>query len=238
MDVGHELARAGAPAGTVILADAQTAGRGRSGAAWVSGPGRGIWLTLIERPRDPSALDVLSLRAGLAAARALDLFADEPVRIKWPNDLFLRGKKLGGILIEARWRDLEPEWAAIGLGINVRAPESIDAGSLEAGANRIEVLTELVPEIRRAAAATGLLTADELAEFAGRDFARGMECSAPAIGVVGGISAAGELLIKLADSVARFRSGSLVLAHPLHPSTDHLSRAALTSADSRPMRDR
>jgi len=169
MDVGHELARAGAPAGTVILADAQTAGRGRSGAAWVSGPGRGIWLTLIERPRDPSALDVLSLRAGLAAARALDLFADEPVRIKWPNDLFLRGKKLGGILIEARWRDLEPEWAAIGLGINVRAPESMDAGSLEAGANRIEVLTELVPEIRRAAVATGLLTADELAEFAGRD---------------------------------------------------------------------
>jgi BirA family biotin operon repressor/biotin-[acetyl-CoA-carboxylase] ligase len=212
MDVAHDLARAGAPAGTIVLADAQTSGRGRSGAEWISEPGQGIWLTLIERPSDPSALDVLSLRAGLGAARALDLFVAEPVRIKWPNDLFSEGKKLAGILIEARWRDLELEWVAIGLGVNVRPPSGIDAASLEPGTTRIDVLSELLPELREAAIAIGPLDADEMAEFEGRDFARGKQCTAPAIGVVDGISRTGELLIALADSVVKFRSGSLMLS--------------------------
>jgi biotin-[acetyl-CoA-carboxylase] ligase BirA-like protein len=212
MDVAHDLARGGAPAGTIVIADNQTAGRGRSGARWESEPGQGIWMTLIERPRDPSALDVLSLRVGLGAARALDLFATEPVRIKWPNDLFSEEKKLGGILIEARWRDLDLEWVAIGLGVNVRRPAVIDAASLEPGTSRIEVLSELIPELRSAAGATGLLDDEEMAEFDGRDFARGKQCRQPAIGVVNGISPAGELLIALADSVVKFRSGSLVLS--------------------------
>jgi BirA family biotin operon repressor/biotin-[acetyl-CoA-carboxylase] ligase len=212
MDVAHDLARNGAPAGTIVVADTQTAGRGRSGARWESEPGQGIWMTLIERPRDPSALDVLSLRVGLGAARALDLFATEPIRIKWPNDLFSEEKKLGGILIEARWRDLELEWVAIGLGINVRQPAAIDAASLEPGTSRIEALSELFPELRAAAAATGMLDEEEMAEFDGRDFARGKQCAEPAIGVINGISPAGELLIALADSVVKFRSGSLVLS--------------------------
>src|SRR5207253_2748769 len=139
------------------------------------------WMTLIERPRDPSALDVLSLRVGLGAARALDVFATEPIRIKWPNDLFSEDKKLGGILIEARWRDLELEWVAIGLGINVRQPAAIDAAALEPGTSRIEVLSELIPELRSAAAAAGLLDEEEMAEFDGRDFARGKQCAEPAI---------------------------------------------------------
>src|SRR5438132_4074488 len=112
MDVAHEIARRGAPAGTIVLADAQTSGRGRGGSSWISEPGQGIWITLIERPADPSSFDVLSLRIGLHAARALDLFASEPVRIKWPNDLYVEGAKLGGVLIEARWRNLELEWVA------------------------------------------------------------------------------------------------------------------------------
>ena len=62
----------GAPAGTLVVADAQTAGRGRSGRTWTSERGAGVWLTLIERPRDVDALDVLSLRVGLALAPALD----------------------------------------------------------------------------------------------------------------------------------------------------------------------
>ncbi|MDQ3996739.1 MAG: hypothetical protein M3303_06940, partial [Gemmatimonadota bacterium] len=58
MDAAHSLAEAGAAAGTLILADGQTAGRGRQGSAWVSAPGRGIWLTLVERPADGSGLEV------------------------------------------------------------------------------------------------------------------------------------------------------------------------------------
>lgn len=212
MDVAHDLARSGAPGGTVVLADTQTEGRGRGGAQWVSESGQGIWLTLIERPIDPAALDVLSLRVGLGAARALDLFAPEPVRIKWPNDLFSEGKKLGGILVEARWRDLDLEWVAIGLGVNVRAPAAIDAASLDPGAARIEVLSELLPELREAAALGGPLDADEMAEYDGRDFARGKQCTHPAMGVVEGISRTGELLIALSDTVVKFRTGSLVLS--------------------------
>jgi BirA family transcriptional regulator, biotin operon repressor / biotin---[acetyl-CoA-carboxylase] ligase len=212
MDVAHDLARGGAPSGTIVIADAQTAGRGRGGARWQSEPGQGIWMSLLERPTDPSAVDVLSLRAGLGAARALDLFVDEPVRIKWPNDLFSEGKKLGGILIEARWRDRDLEWVVIGLGVNVRQPSGIEAASLDPGTTRIEVLEELVPELRGAAAAKGILGEDEMAEFEGRDFARGKQCARPAIGVVKGISPTGELLVALADSVVKFRTGSLLLS--------------------------
>lgn len=211
MDVAHALARTGAPAGTVVVADTQSAGRGRGGSSWISEPGQGIWLTLIERPKDPSALDVLSLRVGLHAARALDLFSIEPVRLKWPNDLYVENAKLGGVLIEARWHDLELEWVAIGLGVNVRPPRELDAAGLEDGTSRVEVLADLVPELRLAAVGTGLLTQEELDEFAGRDQARGHKCIAPGIGTVRGISAAGELVIALADAVVKFRTGSLVL---------------------------
>ena len=57
-------------------------------------------------------------------APALDAFAASAVRLKWPNDLYVGDRKLGGILVEARWREGAPEWVAIGVGINVRAPES------------------------------------------------------------------------------------------------------------------
>ena len=212
LDVAHRLAAEGAPAGTLIVADQQTAGRGRGGKNWASAPGAGLWLTLIERPSDTSGLDVLSLRVGLAAARALDRFAAEPIRLKWPNDLFIDRGKLAGILVEARWRESALEWVAVGLGINVRAPEGVDGSAwLEPDTNRIDVLGELVPNVRAALAQAGPLSNDEMEEFAARDMARGRKCVTPALGRVAGISATGELLIALADSVARFRSGSLVL---------------------------
>jgi BirA family biotin operon repressor/biotin-[acetyl-CoA-carboxylase] ligase len=212
LDVAHRLAGEGAPAGTLIIADEQTAGRGRGGKSWASAPGAGLWLTLIERPGDTSGLDVLSLRVGLAAARALDRFAAEPIRLKWPNDLFIDHGKLAGILVEARWRESSLEWVAIGLGVNVRAPEGVQASAwLEPDSNRIDVLAELVPGVRAAVAETGPLRKDEMEEFAARDMARGRKCVTPALGRVAGISETGELLVTLADSVVRFRSGSLVL---------------------------
>ena len=132
LDVAHRKAGGGCPGGTLVVADRQTAGRGRSGTRWTSPAASGIWLTLIERPGDTSGLDVLSLRIGLRAARSLDRFASEPVRLKWPNDLFVEGRKLAGILIEARWRESRLDWVAIGVGINVSAPADFPlAGSLE-----------------------------------------------------------------------------------------------------------
>jgi BirA family transcriptional regulator, biotin operon repressor / biotin---[acetyl-CoA-carboxylase] ligase len=212
LDVAHRLAGEGAPSGTLVIANEQTAGRGRGGKSWQSPPEAGLWLTLIERPADTSGLDVLSIRIGLAAAEALDRFAPEPIRLKWPNDLYVDRGKLAGILVEARWREQAVEWIAIGLGINVRAPENMeDAAGLEPGTARVDVLVELIPSLRQAAAATGPLGAEELEEFNARDLARGRTCIQPARGRVAGITPTGELLVALADTVAPFRSGSLVL---------------------------
>ena len=211
LDIAHEEAAAGARAGTIVIANEQTAGRGRGGNSWSSPAGAGIWMTLLERPADTSGLEVLSLRVGMAAARSLDAFAEEPVRLKWPNDIYLDDRKLAGTLVEARWRDQTLEYVAIGFGVNVeQPPEKSGRAGLDHGTRRLDVLGGLVAGMREAAAATGPLSADEIEEFAARDIARGRHCTVPALGRVAGISARGELLVALADTVARFRSGSLV----------------------------
>ena len=212
LDVAHRLASQGAPSGTLVIADEQTAGRGRDGKNWQSSAGAGLWLTLIERPKDVSGLDVLSLRVGLVSAEALDRFASEPIRLKWPNDLYVDRGKLAGILVEARWRESAVEWVAIGLGVNIRPPENVTgAAGLEPGTDRLDVLGELIPGIRATAQARGPLRREEIEEFNARDLARGRQCIQPALGRVAGISAAGELLIAIADTITPFRSGSLVL---------------------------
>ena len=212
LDIAHRLADEGCRSGTLVIANHQTAGRGRSGGKWTSPAARGLWLTIVERPVDTTGLEVLALRTGLRAARALDRFAPEPVRLKWPNDLYIDDRKLAGILIEARWRERRLEWVAIGVGVNVTAPDDMPlAAELDPGTRRIEVLTDLIPAIRTAATCGGNLKPIELIEWDARDMARGRKCSEPARGIVEGISPGGELLVALADSVARFRSGSLVL---------------------------
>jgi BirA family transcriptional regulator, biotin operon repressor / biotin---[acetyl-CoA-carboxylase] ligase len=212
LDVAHRLAGGGAPSGTLVIANEQTAGRGRGGKTWQSGAGAGLWLTLIERPRQTSGLGVLSLRVGIAAAEALDRFAVEPIRLKWPNDLYIDRSKLAGILVEARWREQAVEWVAIGLGINVKPPANMTGAAwLEPGTTRVEVLSDLIPGLRVAAASTGPLSSAEMEEFNARDMARGRQCVEPALGRVAGITSSGELLVALADSVAPFRSGSLIL---------------------------
>ena len=213
MDDAHSLAAVAAPAGTIVLADRQAAGRGRNGRRWASESGQGIWMTMIERPNDPRVIDVLSLRVGLRAARALDRFADAPIGLKWPNDLFVAGGKLAGILIEARWRSDRVDWVAIGIGVNVRDPANVaNAAALRKAANRVEVLGELVPALRAAASARGELTAVELAEFAARDVGRGRACVQPVAGEVQGINAAGELLVKTDGAVRAYREGSLTFS--------------------------
>jgi len=211
-DVAHELATAGAPAGTLVLANEQRSGRGRQGRAWTSEPGAGVWLTLVERPTDPASADVLSLRVGLALARALDRFATDPVRLKWPNDVLSAGRKLAGVLAEARWRDGAVEWVAVGVGINVRSPAGEPRGvGLAPGTWRLDVLRDTVPLLRAAARTSGHLTQAELREFAARDVAVGQGCTQPIAGRVAGIDTSGALLINTGSRIAAVRAGSLVL---------------------------
>ncbi|MEP7086151.1 MAG: biotin--[acetyl-CoA-carboxylase] ligase [Gemmatimonadota bacterium] len=216
LDVAYPLAREGASDGTLILAERQTAGRGRSGRSWASENGAGIWMTMIERPRDEAALEVLSLRVGLAAARALEAFTNGELRVKWPNDLMLDDGKLGGILIESRWRDERVDWIAIGIGINCRVPHDIPrARALRAGVDRLDVLAALVPAVRAAIAIPGALGAAELHDFELRDWARGRRCSSPLAGVVRGIDARGGLLVRTNAGDVTARSGSLVFEEDL-----------------------
>jgi BirA family transcriptional regulator, biotin operon repressor / biotin---[acetyl-CoA-carboxylase] ligase len=212
LDVAHAVAAAGAPAGTLVLADEQTAGRGRGGRRWASEPGAGIWLTLVERPTDAAAIEVLSLRVGLAAAEALEPFAAGPIRLKWPNDLHVGERKLAGILCEARWREERPEWVAIGFGVNVRSPDALAAAGLDRARSRLAVLESLVPALRRAAARAGPLSVAEREAFAARDLAAGRQLVAPGEGVARGIDADGALIIDTPRGRERYRAGSLLLA--------------------------
>ena len=213
MDDAHSAAAVGAPGGTIVIADRQAAGRGRNGRRWASEAGQGIWMTIIERPNDPRALDVLSVRVGLRAARALDRYATTRVGLKWPNDLYVRDGKLAGILIEARWRANRIDWVAIGIGVNVRMPSGVaSAAALVGSPSRVDVLAELVPAVRSAAAARELLASAELAEYSERDVARGRACLEPAHGEVRGINESGELLVDTGQGVRAFRDGSLTFA--------------------------
>jgi BirA family biotin operon repressor/biotin-[acetyl-CoA-carboxylase] ligase len=190
------LAEADAPAGTVVVADTQRAGRGRLGRVWSSPPGQGVWCTIIERPSDPGVLDVLSIRIGLRLAEGLDALAGERVRVKWPNDLVVRGGKVGGILTEARWSGSTLAWVAVGVGVNVIAPDDApSAAGLLPGTHRADVLHAIVRAVRAAASVEGHLSDDELARFAMRDALSGRRILEPSEGRVAGISTSGALLV-------------------------------------------
>jgi len=111
-----ELARSGALEWTAVLADRQTAGRGREGRAWQSPPG-GLYLSVLLRPLAERAA-LLPLAAGVAVAEAVGDFA-VPGELKWPNDVLVSGRKLAGILAEASSGALGTEWVVLGIGVNV-----------------------------------------------------------------------------------------------------------------------
>lgn len=122
------LALQGEPSGSVCLAEWQRGGRGRLGRQWVSPFGSNLYLSLLWRfAAGPAALTGLSLAIGVALARALQTSAEAGLGLKWPNDLQWRGRKLAGILVEIAGESGGPGHAVIGIGINVRMPESAAA---------------------------------------------------------------------------------------------------------------
>jgi BirA family transcriptional regulator, biotin operon repressor / biotin---[acetyl-CoA-carboxylase] ligase len=149
-DVAARLAEAGAPEGTTVVAEEQTAGRGRSGRSWYSAPGAGLYVSVIVR-RDPNkgpdplfaqaAPALLTLAAGVALAEAVRDATGFQAGIKWPNDLLCGRRKLAGILAEAAARGSVLDTVVIGFGINVRPvaypPDVADrATSIEAELGR------------------------------------------------------------------------------------------------------
>jgi BirA family biotin operon repressor/biotin-[acetyl-CoA-carboxylase] ligase len=138
-DRARELAASGAPHLALVTAREQTAGRGREGRTWAGSPGDSLLMSLVLRRYDA----LLPLRAGLAVAG----LAGPEARVKWPNDVLVEGRKVAGILVEARPQD---GWAVLGIGVNVRAssglPEELDAASL--GRDDVEeTLAELLDRL-------------------------------------------------------------------------------------------
>jgi BirA family transcriptional regulator, biotin operon repressor / biotin---[acetyl-CoA-carboxylase] ligase len=117
--VAMELGYANEPEGTVVLAEEQTAGRGRAGRAWHSERGTGIYITILVRPKiSPVQAPLLTMMAGLSARAAIQAQTGLTIDLKWPNDLMLDGKKLGGILTEMHAEPSQVRYVALGIGIN------------------------------------------------------------------------------------------------------------------------
>lgn len=133
--VARELAARGAPHGTLVTADEQTAGRGRQGRGWSAPPGASLLCSWVIRTPGPPA-PLLSLAAGVAVAE----LAGEGALVKWPNDVLIDSRKLSGILVEGRPQE---HWAVLGIGINVAT-----------------ALEQLPAELRDRAATLGLEPAD------------------------------------------------------------------------------
>ncbi len=115
-------ARAGAPEGLLVLADAQSRGRGRLGRSWVSPPGRNLYASLVLRPPLPPAqVPLITLTAGLAVAETVAHWVGERTRIKWPNDVVVDGRKIAGILSEMDTDGGGVRFVIVGIGVNVNA---------------------------------------------------------------------------------------------------------------------
>ena len=116
-----KLASGGAAEGTVVIADEQTAGRGRMGRSFASAPGCGIYMSMLLRPEGCTAdcAPGLTAVAAVAVCRAIEKVCGRAPGIKWINDLYLRGKKICGILCESSVKDGRVNYAVLGIGLNV-----------------------------------------------------------------------------------------------------------------------
>jgi len=218
LDAIHELAAQGAPAGTVVVAEEQTAGRGRDGRTWHS-PAGGVWLGMLLRPAR-AELGVMSVRVGLAVADAVDaMLGRVEARLKWPNDVLLAEHKLAGILCEGRWHGETLQWLAVGVGMNVcnAIPAAVArrAVALEEwlpAVRRLDVLDRLVPALAALASGEAALSERECAAFAARDWLQGRQLRSPAAGRARGLRADGALLVDLGAATIAVREGHVELA--------------------------
>lgn len=219
MDAAHALAADGAPHGSTVVAARQTAARGTRGRAWSASQG-GLWLSLVARPRRTDALEALSLRVGLALADTLEREVPTlpTLAVKWPNDLLLGGRKVAGVLAEARWAGSRCQWIVIGVGVNVSNDVGAELGdgatslaAITAVPDAVALAEPIAAAIAEVARDAGELTVRELESFDRRDMLRGWRATDPVAGTVEGVTPAGALRIRAADGAVRSVTGGLVL---------------------------
>lgn len=202
-----EEARAGAPTGLVVVADHQTAGRGRLGRTWEAPPGASLLVSVLLRPAlDPDRRHLVVLAAAVAMAEAVGARSGVEATLKWPNDLLAGDRKLAGILAEA-----SGDAVVVGIGVNVEwpgVPPELDgiatACNLEGGRpmTRDDLLEEFLPryEHRLADLADARRAYRERLGTLGRRV-RVEQASGPAVGVARDVDNAGRLLLERDDGV-------------------------------------
>jgi BirA family transcriptional regulator, biotin operon repressor / biotin---[acetyl-CoA-carboxylase] ligase len=225
LDAIHELGAQDAPSGSVVLAEEQTAGRGRDGRTWHS-PFGGVWLGMLLRPPLPPP-GVLSLRIGLVLADVVEevlgirptALSGPRASLKWPNDVLLDDRKVAGILCESRWQGDTLQWLGAGIGINVvnAIPHELDDHAValrefRPDIRRIDVLDRLVPPLTRLTTHDARLTEFECAAFARRDWLRGRQIRAPLAGRAAGIRPDGALLVDTGAGTTMVQGGHVELS--------------------------
>lgn len=217
-DHAKALARAGAPHGTIVTADEQTAGRGRQGRRWSTPAGRALALSAILRDLG-ERFELLPLLAAVAVCEACEAVAPVRCAIKWPNDVWIDGRKLSGILAEGRPHD---GWAVLGIGVNVtlRAEElppelaetatSLAIAAPGAAPTRSDAL--LGPLLDRLARRLADEPAAVLAAWRERDALRGRVVRWDGNeGVAAGIGDRGELLVETDGGAVELQAGEVHL---------------------------
>jgi BirA family transcriptional regulator, biotin operon repressor / biotin---[acetyl-CoA-carboxylase] ligase len=237
-DLARQLARDGAPHGATVLADFQDQGRGRRSRPWLAPPGSSLLLSMVLHPATPETGVLLPLRLGIAASRALETVVPLRVGLKWPNDLFVGSRKVGGILCETGREPGRPDFVVAGIGINISQadedwlPELRGvAASLEQlsgrSVDRATVAGRIVGEwLAVATRDAARLTPDELHEFHRRDLLHGHSITIdgrPA-GTAQGIDPDGALRAGEPGSPHRVMAGTvrrrdLVSSDPTSPDT-------------------
>ena len=147
--------RAGKAEGFTVLADRQTAGRGRRGRSWASPAGVGLYTSVLLRPQQPPArVPLLTLVAGLGVAEAIEEVAGVATRLKWPNDVVVEGRKVAGILAETASADEQADHVVIGIGINVNhGPQDLPEELFPAATSLYLATGKTIPRWELAAAA-------------------------------------------------------------------------------------
>lgn len=232
-NVARALAASGAPHGSVVIAEEQLRGRGQHGRPWISAAGMGLWMTLLFRPTSAEwQVSLAPVIAGLAAARALDAYSDVLLEVKWPNDLLLNHRKVGGILCEGVWQGAGIKEAFVGIGLNLHHDREDFPPELQEKATSMKRETGRTPHtpelaghaVRALIAALGVprltLRPEWIAEMQKRDSLRGRRVIAqPAgnasavVGIGAGIAQDGALIVCLPTGRhVRMASGSVRLA--------------------------
>ena len=225
MNLASGLAAGGAPAGTVVGADEQTAGRGRRGHTWQSPPGAGLYFSWLCRPAlDASTLSLVTLAAGVGVHRGVKHATGVSTDLKWPNDVVIRGRKIAGILAEGCALGSANQAVIVGVGINLRRaaypPDvAVRATSLEAElgreVDRGQLLAAVLTDLAEAVGALdrdrdGILRAwREAAPGAVGTAVEWTDPNGKRQGTAAGIDERGALLIRTADSLERVVAGEI-----------------------------